>query len=109
MAVTLVNTFNAFDFGTLELDTPFAVTTATIGGTTYVFVAAVVDSGVSVFSLAANGTLDNTDNVTDAGALELSSTTSVTTAVLNGVVYLFVAGNSTTESACSPSTAQRAL
>ena len=69
-----------------------AVTTATIGGTTYVFVAGFSDDGVSVFSLAANGTLANAANVTDAGPLELDGAVDVTTAVLNGIVHLFVAG-----------------
>ncbi len=92
MAVTLVNTFNVTDGGTLELDFANGVTTATIGGTTYLFVAGFSDDGVSVFSLAANGTLVNVSNVTDGGLLELDGAVDVTTAVLNGIVHLFVAG-----------------
>ncbi|MCP4381216.1 MAG: hypothetical protein GY798_07330, partial [Hyphomicrobiales bacterium] len=48
--------------------------------------------GVSVFSVANDGTLTNVDNVTDAGALELKGATSVTTQVVDGITYLFVAG-----------------
>ena len=60
------------------------------------FATGFADDGVSVFSLAANGTLTNVivpgGNVTDAGALELDGAVAVTTAVLNGTTYLFVAG-----------------
>ena len=67
MAVTLVNTANVTDNGTLELLngtlTNFgefnAVTTAAVGGTTYVFGTGFADDGVSVFSLASDGTLTN--------------------------------------------------
>jgi Ca2+-binding RTX toxin-like protein len=103
MAVTLVNTFNITDDAILELENGIGVTgfentvaTALVGGITYVFATGNVDNGVSVFSLAANGTLTNVagpgGNVTDAGALELEGAAAATTAVLNGTTYLFVAG-----------------
>ncbi len=54
-----------------------------------------IDDGVSVFSLAADGTLTNVavgGNIADGGALELDGAVAVTTALLNGTTYLFVAG-----------------
>ena len=89
---TLTNVDNVTDDATLELDGAFAVTTAVVGGTTYLFVAGFDDDGVSVFSVAADGTLTNVDNVTDDGALELDGAIVVTTAVVGGTTYLFVTG-----------------
>jgi 6-phosphogluconolactonase (cycloisomerase 2 family) len=88
---TLTNIDNVADDGTLALEASFAVTTAVVNGTTYLFVAALLDNGVSVFSVANDGTLTNVDNVTDAGALELNAAASVTTAEVNGTTYLFAA------------------
>ena len=81
------------DTGSLELDGANSVTTAVVDGTTYLFVAGYFDDGVSVFSVASNGLLANVTNVTDAGSLELDGAASVTTAVVDGTTYLFVAGN----------------
>ena len=86
----LTNVDNVADDATLVLDDAFAVTTAAIGGTTYLFVTGQIDDGVSVFSVAADGALTNVDNVTDAGALELDNATSATTAAIGGTTYLFV-------------------
>ena len=70
------------------------MTTAVVGGTTYLFVTGKGDSdnGVSVFSVVADGALTNVFNVTDAGALEPSPCLWLTTAVVGGTTYLFVAG-----------------
>ena len=57
MASSLTNISNITDGGTLELVGASYVTTAVVGGVTYVFVASRVDDGVSVFSLGANGAL----------------------------------------------------
>ncbi|MCP4386210.1 MAG: hemolysin-type calcium-binding protein, partial [Hyphomicrobiales bacterium] len=88
---TLTNVDNVTDGGGLELQGAIGTTTAVVGGTTYLFVAGTFDNGVSVFSVANDGTLTNVDNVTDAGALELKGATSVTTQVVDGITYLFVA------------------
>ena len=90
---TLTNVDNVTDGGTLALNGAFGATTAVVGGTTYLFVTSVVDNGVSVFSVAANGTLTNVDNVTDDATLELDQARGVTTAIVAGTTYLFVAGN----------------
>ena len=88
----LASVHNVTDAGSLELDGPFSVTTAVVEGTTYLFVAGNIDDGVSVFSVANNGMLASVTNVTDAGSLELDGAYSVTTAVVAGTTYLFVAG-----------------
>ena len=79
----------------LELNGATGVTTAVVNGTTYVFVAGNVDDGISVFSLAANGTLTGVFNIDDASnaALELDGAVRLTTAVIGGTTYLFAAGN----------------
>ena len=55
MALSLINQFNVTDDATLRLDRAFSVTTAVVGGTTYLFAAGDLDSGISVFSVAADG------------------------------------------------------
>ena len=89
---TLTNVDNVADDAALKLDGVFSVTTANVGGTTYLFATGFNDNGVSVFSVANDGTLTNVDNVPDNEAVELSGATSVSTAVVGGVTYLFVAG-----------------
>jgi len=91
---TLTNVDNVTDDGTVVLNGPDGVTTAVVAGTPYLFVSSISESGVSVFSVAADGTLTNVDNVTDTGALELSGATGLATAEIGGTTFLFVAGNS---------------
>ena len=92
VAFTLSNTANVGDGGNLEISGAYSVTTAEVGGMTYLFVGSQDDSGVSVFSVANNGSLNNVDNVSDSGNLELNIVRSVTTAEVGGMTYLFVAG-----------------
>ncbi len=89
---SLVSVFNVTDAGALELDGAESVATAVVGGTTYLFVASSVDDGVSVFSVAANGTLTSVFNVTDNATLKLDGAFDLTTAVYGGTTYLYVAG-----------------
>jgi len=89
---TLANVDNVTDNATLELDGAYSLTTAVVGGTTYLFAAGEFDDGISVFSVAANGTLTNVENVTDAGALMLNGVSSLTTTVIGGNTYLIAAG-----------------
>jgi 6-phosphogluconolactonase (cycloisomerase 2 family) len=77
---------------TLELRGAFGVTTAVVGGNTYLFVTGAEDDGVSVFRVAPNGTLANVFNVVDDATLALERPMGATTAVVGGVTYLFVAG-----------------
>src|SRR2546423_698144 len=90
---SLTNTFNVTDSGALELDGAAGLTTAVVGGTTYLFVAGENDDGISVFSVAANGTLTNVFNVTDDATLKLNGAYDLTTGVYGGTIYLYVAGN----------------
>ena len=88
----LVNVENVTDDGSLELRGAISVTTAEIAGTTYLFVAGFTDDGVSVFRVDDGGMLAHVHNVTDDGILELDNVLSITTAVVDGTTYLFVAG-----------------
>jgi 6-phosphogluconolactonase (cycloisomerase 2 family) len=90
----LTNTHNVFDGGALELFAATDLAKATIDGTTYIFVAGLADDGVSVFSLGADGTLSNTDNVDDAADVDflLDGVTALTTAVVGTRTFLFTAG-----------------
>ena len=90
---SLSNVDNVSDGGELELDGAYDVTTANIGGGTYLFVAGNIDHGVSVFSVSSDGSLSNVNNVIDGGNLLLRGSRSVTTANIGSVTYLFVAGN----------------
>src|SRR2546423_11125024 len=91
--LTFSNPFNVTDAGALHLNFATGVTTAVVGGPTYVFVAGQGDDGVSVFSAAANGTLTNAFNVTDAGAFELDGAIRLATDQIGGTTYLFVTGH----------------
>src|SRR2546423_977752 len=91
--LTFSNPFNVTDGGALHLNFATGVTTAVVGGTTYVFVAGQGDDGVSVFSVAANGTLTNAFNVSDAGALELDGAIRLATEQIGSTTYLFVTGH----------------
>ncbi|WP_421724899.1 hypothetical protein [Bauldia sp.] len=91
---TLVNVDTVVDAGALELNGPQSVTSATFGGTTYLFVGGFFDDGVSVFAVGADGSLTNVDNVDNAAHVdhELIGVIDLTTAVVSGSVYLFAAG-----------------
>ena len=89
----LSSVYNVADTGTLKLDGVKGLTTAVIGGTTFLFAAGGVDDGVSVFSVGANGSLTNTSNVSDDATLKLDGASDVATAVVSGVTYLFVSGS----------------
>ena len=88
----LVFVNNVVDAGALELDGVGALTTAVINGTTFLFAGSREDDGVSVFSIGNDGSLTNVENVSDNGVFQLDDVRSVTTAVLDGITFLFVAG-----------------
>ncbi|CAN5376283.1 VCBS domain-containing protein [soil metagenome] len=92
MSILFTNGDNETDGGALELDGASFITSADVGGTTYVFVAGGVDNGISVFTLGLNGALTNTANVTDGGALNLVGVSGLTTITSNGATYLVAAG-----------------
>ena len=88
----LTSVFNIDDDGTLELNGATSLSTAVVSDTTYLFVAGDNDDGVSVFSVASDGALTSVFNITDDGTLALNGAASVSTAVVSGTTYLFVAG-----------------
>jgi hypothetical protein len=88
----LTSVANLADDGTIELDGVKGLTTAVIGGNTFLFAAGGVDDGVSVFQVGSNGSLTHTGSVTDNGTLRLDGASDVATAVVSGVTYLFVTG-----------------
>ena len=77
----------------LKLDGAFGAASAEVGGNNYLFVAGKDDDGISVFSVANDGTLTNVDNVSDADntANELLGARALATADVGGVTYLFAA------------------
>src|SRR5437588_8988727 len=91
--LTFSNPFNVTDAGALHLDFATGVTTAVVGGTTYVFVAGQGDDGVSVFSVAAKGKLTNAFNVSEAGAFELDGAIRLATEQIGSTTYLSVTGH----------------
>jgi hypothetical protein len=89
---TLTNVDNVGDNATLKLFGVGSVQTAKIAGTTYLFATSATDDGVSVFAVAADGSLINVANVSDDATLELNGASSVTTAVVGGKTFLVVTG-----------------
>ncbi len=89
---TLTNVDNVYDNDTWKLHGVASMSTADVFGTTYLFVGATVDDGISVFSVASDGTLTNVDNVSDNNILALNGVVSLSTAVVSGMTYLFGTG-----------------
>lgn len=79
---------------TAHLFGAMSVSTAAIGGSTFVFVAALGDYGVTSFKLDENGALTIADSVFDSEnpALELAGAFGTATATVGGATYLFVSG-----------------
>jgi hypothetical protein len=97
---TLINRDNVSDSdnAAFNLDGVNSLHTANIAGTTYLFagagnLGAGADDGVSVFAVAADGSLINFANVSDGGSRQLDGTSSLTTAVVDGATFLFVSGS----------------
>ena len=94
MASTLTNISDITDSGTLELAGASYVTTALVGDVTYVMVASRVDDGVSVFSLAADGTLTPVFDFADNAQTNLGGAFALTSVVVGGTTYLYTSGPS---------------
>jgi Ca2+-binding RTX toxin-like protein len=92
MSILFTNGDNETDGGLLELDGASFITSADVGGTTYVFVAGATDDGISVFSLGLDGSLTSVANVTDGGALNLDGISGLSTITSDGNTYLIAAG-----------------
>ncbi len=89
---TLTNVDNVNDAGALELDGALGIASATVNGTSFIFVSGIDDDGISVFSVASDGKLTNVDNVVDTAGLLLDGVRGLDTVAINGVTYLFAAG-----------------
>ena len=97
----MINVFNQPDNASLNLGSVDALTTAEIAGTTYLFAVNFgelggADGALSVFGIAADGTLVFFADVEDAGAgfdsFEFDGASSVTTAVVGGNTFVIVGG-----------------
>jgi Ca2+-binding RTX toxin-like protein len=93
----LNNVFNVTDDATLNLNGAQSLTTAKIAGTTYLFVAArdeAVADGVSVFAVAADGSLVHMASVddNDFANLEPDGASGLAVATVDTSAFLFVAG-----------------
>ncbi|MGH6735216.1 MAG: M10 family metallopeptidase C-terminal domain-containing protein [Methyloceanibacter sp.] len=90
----MTNVFNIDDSQDpdLQLESPIAMSTATVGNKTFLFAASAGEDAVSVFEIAANGALTLVDTVADDATLELLGTQALTTAEIAGTTYVFVAG-----------------
>lgn len=88
----LSETSTIFDNATLQLNGAEDVTSAVIGGVTYVFVSGYYDGGISVFSLNDSGTLTNVFNVSDTATLNLNQVETMETATIGGTTFLFAGG-----------------
>ena len=91
--LSILNVANIEDDGDLNIYSPYAVTTATVGGNTYLFVAGwASNDGINVFSVGRDGSLVNVTNVDDDDTLHLHRSYSLTADAWGGTTYLFVAG-----------------
>jgi 6-phosphogluconolactonase (cycloisomerase 2 family) len=90
--LTHVDSVNDAESTALQLDEVQNVATATIGATTFLFAAGLLDDGISVFSVAANGVLTNVDNIDDSEDpdLLLNGPSALATAVVGAKTFLFV-------------------
>ncbi|MCT4610093.1 MAG: Ig-like domain-containing protein, partial [Pelagimonas sp.] len=87
---TLTEVDSVIDDETLLLRGATSVALAEVGGTTYAFVGSLFDDGVSVFSVANDGSLTHVQNVPDGGTNSLLQTVAMTTAEVDGTTYLVV-------------------
>ncbi len=87
---------NIVDTEPLQLDGVTYLAAATVDGTPFLFASSTHDNGLSVFRIAADGTLiENTDNVNDGDnvAFHLTEVSGLATAVVAGTTYLFAASD----------------
>ena len=90
---TLTLRGSAVDGGALELDGAYALTTASVGDKTFVFVAGNEDDGISSFEVATNGSLTSRSNVSDTSSTNLESPRSLITAQVDNRTFLAVASD----------------
>ena len=76
----------------LNLDQAQDFATAEVGDTNYLFVSGLGADGVSVFSVDADGKLENVHNLDDDYFLQLDGATSVAVGKIQEITFFFVAG-----------------
>ena len=82
-----------FDDATLEIaGNEGPMTTFAVGGTQFLVAPGFNDDGISIFRLNADGSLTNTDNVTDDATRELDGAMATATAEVDGNTFVFVGG-----------------
>jgi VCBS repeat-containing protein len=80
------------DNAALQLNGVMGLQVANVGGVNYLFAAGFGDSGISVFSVGADGALTSVFNQPFNGTAALSGATDVITMVVGGDTYLAVTG-----------------
>ncbi len=93
MAIQLSNIGNVTDGGALQLNGAYFSVNAEIDGTTYLFVAGFFDDGITVFSVAPDGSLTNVFNQDDGGILELNGVTGLETVDVGDRTFLIATGH----------------
>ena len=86
----LTHVFNIVDNPTLALDNVFGLEAFNIAGTTYVVASGEGEDGISVFAVAADGTLLHQTTIFDDLFVGLNIAFDFSTAVVNGNTFLFV-------------------
>lgn len=91
---TMTNVDNVIDDGTLQINNPQDIEAVQVddgaGGVSTFVIAGGNEDGVSVFSVAGDGTLTNTDNVTDDATLQLQNVRSIEGFEIGGTSYVVV-------------------
>ena len=91
---TLTSLFNLPDNNTTRhLRSPYALDTAQIGDTTYLFTTSFAEDALNSYEVATNGTLTLRGSAVDAGSLELDGAYALTAAAVGDKTFVFVAGN----------------
>lgn len=89
-SVTLVDTFT--DNGSSLMESPYTGAFATINGTTFLYVPSDEENGISIFSVAADGSLTYLDSVADTAGTTLGLAADIVTFEVNGNPFLAVTG-----------------
>jgi 6-phosphogluconolactonase (cycloisomerase 2 family) len=92
----LASRATTYDSSGYQLGSAYGVHALSVGGSTYVYATGLLDDGLSVFKLGANGSLTNVQNIDDGptnGALKLKGASSLTSATVGGTTYLYAAGS----------------
>ncbi len=80
------------DSSATALDGAIGMETATINSKTFLFASGRYDSGISVFSINSDGSLQHIQTTFDNASMALQGTFTLESAILNGNHYLFASG-----------------